>query len=126
MPHARGPARSDVRQPPQSGACVVTVPVAPVIGYTSALGVLEPVIWLLEVRCPYCSHVHIHGGGVDRALVADYLGGRWVALDSMPSARRAVLEALSTGELVSTAGCARAAGLDGTARAPGSLGSRSR
>lgn len=37
---------------------------------------------------------------------------RRVALDSMPEARRAVLRALSTGEPLSTAGCARAAGLD--------------
>lgn len=37
---------------------------------------------------------------------------RRVAVDSMPSSRRAVLEALSTGEVLSTAGCARVAGLD--------------
>lgn len=37
---------------------------------------------------------------------------RRVAVDSMPAARRAVLEALSTGEVLSTAGCARAASLD--------------
>jgi hypothetical protein len=34
---------------------------------------------------------------------------RRVALDSMPAARHAVLKALSTGEVLTTAGCARAA-----------------
>jgi hypothetical protein len=37
---------------------------------------------------------------------------RRVALDSMPAARHAVLAALSTGEVLSTAGCAKAARLD--------------
>ena len=37
---------------------------------------------------------------------------RRVALDSMPEARRAALLALSTGGVLSTSGCARAAGLD--------------
>jgi hypothetical protein len=37
---------------------------------------------------------------------------RRVALDSMPATRHAVLAALSTGEVLSTAGCARAARLD--------------
>ena len=37
---------------------------------------------------------------------------RRVALDSMPASRRAVLRALATGEVLTTAGCARNAGLD--------------
>jgi len=37
---------------------------------------------------------------------------RRVALDSMPAARRAVLAALATGEVLTTAGVARAAGVD--------------
>jgi hypothetical protein len=37
---------------------------------------------------------------------------RRVALDSVPAARHAVLKALSTGEVLTTAGCARAAHLD--------------
>jgi hypothetical protein len=37
---------------------------------------------------------------------------RRVALDSMPEARRAVLEVLSTGEVLSTSACARHAGID--------------
>jgi hypothetical protein len=37
---------------------------------------------------------------------------RRVALDSMPTARHAVVTALATGEVLSTAGCARAAHLD--------------
>jgi hypothetical protein len=37
---------------------------------------------------------------------------RRVALDSMPEARRAVLQALSTGEVLNTSACARRAGID--------------
>ena len=57
--------------------------------------------------------------GIARGLYALGLGDaavtaltRRVALDSMPAARHAVLAALSTGELLSTAGVARAASID--------------
>jgi hypothetical protein len=33
-------------------------------------------VWLLDVRCPYCSSVHTHGGGTSRMRVASYLGPR--------------------------------------------------
>jgi hypothetical protein len=58
-------------------------------------------------------------GGIARGMLALGLSPtaaaaivRRVALDSMPAARHAVLAALSTGEVLSTAGCARAANLD--------------
>ena len=52
------------------------IPSAPVVRLDSARGLREPVIWLLKVRCPYCARTHIHGGGIDRTRVADFLGGR--------------------------------------------------
>ena len=58
-------------------------------------------------------------GGIARGVLALGLSAtaaaaiaRRVALDSMPATRHAVLAALSTGEVLSTAGCARAAHLD--------------
>jgi hypothetical protein len=52
--------------------------------------------------------------GLPDHAVADI--ARRVAIDSMPAARRAILEALSmallTGEMISTSACARAASLD--------------
>jgi hypothetical protein len=58
-------------------------------------------------------------GGIARGVLALGLPAtaaaaiaRRLALDSIPAARHAVLKALSTGEVLSTASCARAAGLD--------------
>ncbi len=51
------------------------IPSAPVVRLTSARGLAGPV-WLLKVRCPYCTRPHTHGGGVDRTRVADFLGHR--------------------------------------------------
>ncbi len=55
------------------------IPSAPVVRLDSARGLREPVIWLLKVRCPYCARTHIHGGGIDRTRVADFLGDRVTA-----------------------------------------------
>ena len=51
------------------------VPEAPVVRLTSGPG-LHGTVWLLEVRCPYCARTHVHGGGIDRTQVADFLGHR--------------------------------------------------
>jgi hypothetical protein len=52
------------------------IPSTPVVRLDSARGLREPVIWLLKVRCPYCARTHVHGGGIDRTRVADFLGDR--------------------------------------------------
>jgi len=51
------------------------IPTAPVVRLDSARGLRETV-WLLKVRCPSCARTHVHGGGIDRTRVADFLGGR--------------------------------------------------
>ena len=51
------------------------IPTAPVVRLHSARALRETV-WLLKVRCPYCARTHVHGGGIDRTRVADFLGDR--------------------------------------------------
>jgi transposase-like protein len=51
------------------------IPSAPVVRLTSARG-LRATVWLLEVRCPYCTRTHTHGGGGGRTRVVDFLGHR--------------------------------------------------